>query len=308
MARVVLVHGVGQQFKGPETLGLELRAALLDGVAAGVKAGAPAGVTLDDADDIACAFYGGAFVEPGTRSGGLPPWNEYDVEDGLEAELLDAWFRRVVEIDDQVDAGDEAGTRGVVGYAASRPLLSRWVRARLNGLAQARFFQPVTERALIADLKQVRRYLDEPPVWQAARAAVAAEVGPETRVIVAHSLGSVVAYEALCENPRWPVTDLVTVGSPLGLPIIHRRLSPLPVEGRGAWPGGVARWTNVSDPGDVVALVGELGAWFETGPGGDGVDDRTINNGMQMHDFVRYLTAPKTGSAVAAGLVEDGRA
>ncbi|MFE2733910.1 antibiotic ABC transporter ATP-binding protein [Streptomyces sp. NPDC059349] len=286
---------MAQQFMGPETLALELRAALLDGVKLG------AGVTLD-AGDVACAFYGDAFIEPGTRSSDLPPWNEYDVEDGLEAELLEAWFRRAAEIDDGVDPWDEEGTRGLVGYAASRALLSRWVRGRLNGLAQARFFQPVSERMLIGELKQVRRYLDEPPVWQAARASVAAEVGPETRVIVAHSLGSVVAYEALCENPDWPVTDLVTVGSPLGLPVIHRRLSPLPVEGRGAWPGGVVRWTNVADPGDVVALVSELGTRFESGPGRDGVVDRGITNGARMHDFVRYLTALKTGSAVAAGL------
>ena len=38
-----------------------------------------------------------------------------------------------------------------------------------------------------------------------------------TEVIVAHSLGSVVAYEALCAHPEWPVRNLVTLGSPLGI-------------------------------------------------------------------------------------------
>ncbi|MFE6755758.1 antibiotic ABC transporter ATP-binding protein [Streptomyces sp. NPDC057684] len=296
MARVVLVHGVAQQFEGPELLSLRLGAALRDGVKLATG-------TVLRPEDVACAFYGNCFIEPGTRSNGLPAWDEHDVEDGLEAELLDAWWRQAAEIDDAVEPADEEGTRGPAGYAASRMLLSRWVRERLNGLTQARFFQPVSERILIGELKQVRRYLDEPPVWQAARAAVAAEIGPDTRVVVAHSLGSVVAYEALCENPDWPVTDLVTVGSPLGLPVIHRRLSPLPVEGRGAWPGGVVRWTNVADSGDIVALVGALAPQFVSGPG-DGVDDRTITNGARMHDFERYLTAPKTGTAVAAGLRE----
>ncbi|MGW6356961.1 antibiotic ABC transporter ATP-binding protein [Streptomyces sp. NPDC055092] len=294
MARVVLVHGVAQQFEGPELLSLRLGAALRDGVKLAT------GKALQP-EAVACAFYGNCFVEPGTRSDGLPAWNERDVEDGLEAELLDAWCRRAEEIDDAVPPADEEKTRGPAGYGASRLLLSRWVRERLNALTEARFFRPVSERMLIGELKQVRRYLDEPPVWQAARAAVAAEIGADTRVVVAHSLGSVVAYEALCENPDWPVTDLVTVGSPLGLPVIHRRLSPLPVEGRGAWPGGVARWTNVADPGDIVALVGELAPRFASGPG-DGVADRTITNGVRMHDFERYLTAPKTGTAVAAGL------
>ncbi|WP_406337585.1 antibiotic ABC transporter ATP-binding protein [Streptomyces sp. NBC_00649] len=294
MARVVLVHGVAQQFEGPELLSLRLGAALRDGVKLATG-------TLLQPEDVACAFYGNCFIEPGTRSGGLPAWNEHDVEDGLEAELLDAWWRQAAEIDDEVEPSDEEGTRGPAGYAASRLLLSRWVRERLNALTQARFFQPVSERMLIGELKQVRRYLDEPPVWQAARAAVAAEISADTRVVVAHSLGSVVAYEALCENPDWPVTDLVTVGSPLGLPVIHRRLSPLPVEGRGAWPGGVVRWTNVADPGDIVALVGALAPRFVSGPG-EGVADRRITNGVRMHDFERYLTAPTTATAVAAAL------
>ena len=85
--------------------------------------------------------------------------------------------------------------------------------------------------------------------------------------------------------------------------MIFNRLSPLPVEGRGAWPGGVVRWTNVADPGDIVALVGLLAPRFMSGPAG-GVDDRTITNGVRMHDFERYLTAPKTATAIVAGLQE----
>ncbi|MFJ8159157.1 antibiotic ABC transporter ATP-binding protein [Streptomyces sp. NPDC094468] len=296
MARVVLVHGIAQQFQGPELLSLRLAAAARDGVRLS------SGLALEPAD-VACAFYGHAFVEPGTRAGDWPAWDEHDVEEGLEAELLDAWWRRATEVDDGVAPLNQAGTRGFAGYTGSRLLRTRWVRERLEALAHARFFQPVAKRLLVSELKQVRRYLDEPPIWQAARAAVAAEISEDTRVVVAHSLGSVVAYEALCENPGWPVTDLVTVGSPLGLPLIHRRLSPLPVQGRGAWPGGVVRWTNVADPGDIVALVASLAMRFAPGPVGE-VDDRTLTNGVRMHDFERYLTAPKTATAIAAGLRE----
>ncbi|PKV84273.1 antibiotic ABC transporter ATP-binding protein [Streptomyces sp. TLI_146] len=297
MARVVLVHGVGQQYEGPELLSLRLGAALRDGVrlASGVRL-AP--------EDVACAFYGNVFVEPGTRSDDLPPWDEHDVEEGLEADLLDAWWQQAAAVDDKVPPVEEDGTRGAVAFGASRLLLSQRVRSALDALSGARFFKPVTERMLIGELKQVRRYLDEPPVWQAARAAVAAEISADTRVVVAHSLGSVVAYEALCEHPQWPVTDLVTVGSPLGLPVIFDRLSPLPIDGRGAWPGGVVRrWTNIADQGDIVALVNALEPHFVAGPA-QAVVDRTITNGVQMHDLQRYLTAPKTGAAITAGLQE----
>ncbi|MFD2620781.1 antibiotic ABC transporter ATP-binding protein [Streptomyces chumphonensis] len=290
----MLVHGIAQQFEGPELLSLRLGAALRDGVRLA------SGMALQP-DDVACAFYGDVFVEPGSRSGDLPPWDEHDVVDGLEADLLAAWWRRAAELDDGVSPPDEEGTRGPAGFAVSRLLLSRWVRGALNALSEVRFFQPVSKRMLVAELKQVRRYMDEPQVRRAARAAVGDQIGADTRVLVANSLGSVVAYETLCENPGWPVTDLVTVGSPLGLPVVFRRLSPLPVEGRGAWPGGVVRWTNVADPGDVVALVGSLASRFVSGPAGL-VEDRTITNGVRMHDFQRYLTAPKTATAVAAGL------
>lgn len=219
MARVVLVHGIGQQFEGPELLSLRLVAAARDGVSLSSE------LTLG-AEDVACAFYGNAFIEPGTPAGGLPAWGERDVEEGLEAELLDAWWRRAAEIDDRVPPADEERTRGPLAYAASRPLLSRWVRERLNALAEARFFEPVSKRMLVSELKQVRLYMDEPPIWQAARAAVAAAIRPETRVVVAHSLG---------------------------LSMIHRRLSPLPVEGRGGWPGSVVRWAGRRKPGCCAA-------------------------------------------------------
>lgn len=294
MARVVLVHGIAQQFEGPETLGLKLGAALRDGVQLG------ANLTLEPAD-VACAFYGNAFIEEGTRPADLPPWDEKYVEDGLEAELLDAWFQRAAELEPSIPPLDEEGTRSLKAAATSRALQVKWVRARLNGLVKADFFQGLGKRFLVSELKQVRRYLDDPPTWQAARASVAEQVGEDTRVIVAHSLGSVVAYEALCENPDWPVTDLVTVGSPLGLPLIFRRLSPLPTNGIGAWPAKVLRWTNVADPGDIVALINTLGPLFASGPNGP-VQDRTITNGVKMHDFGRYLTAPTTGAAIAAGL------
>jgi alpha-beta hydrolase superfamily lysophospholipase len=129
---------------------------------------------------------------------------------------------------------------------------------------------------------------------------MAEAVGAETRVVVAHSLGSVVAYESLCANPRWPVTDFVTVGSPLGLrSVIFDRLDPAPVDGVGVWPPGVRRWTNIADPGDVVALAGVLANRFD-----DRVVDVPITNGARMHDLLRYLTAPSTGAAIARGLLE----
>ena len=67
------------------------------------------------------------------------------------------------------------------------------------------------------------------------------EVGEGTRVLIGHSLGSVVAYEYVCRYRPPSVELLVTLGSPLGIPkLVFDRLTPAPADGRGAWPGTVA--------------------------------------------------------------------
>ncbi|MFC1411804.1 hypothetical protein ACEZCY_21345 [Streptacidiphilus sp. N1-12] len=74
------------------------------------------------------------------------------------------------------------------------------------------------------------------------------------RVLLAHSLGSVVAYEALCAHPELEVELFVTLGSPLAMrSVVFDRLTPPPA-GRGARPTGVATWVNVADRGDPVAV------------------------------------------------------
>ena len=112
-------------------------------------------------------------------------------------------------------------------------------------MSGSRFFAAIGERALLGDLRQVRDYLHVPEIRRQAVALVAGAVEDDTRVLVGHSLGSVVAYEALCAHPEWPVRGLVTLGAPLGIPnLIFDRLQPAPLSRaeagsgpRGRWPG-----------------------------------------------------------------------
>jgi pimeloyl-ACP methyl ester carboxylesterase len=126
-------------------------------------------------------------------------------------------------------------------------------------------------------------------------------------VLVAHSLGSVVAFEALHEfgdRANWAnVRTLVTLGSPLGIPnLIFEALDPAPTDGQGLWPPGIDAWTNVSDDGDVVALAKKLGPLFDAGGPGEGIRDVAIDNGARVHDVMPYLTSADTGRAIADGL------
>jgi pimeloyl-ACP methyl ester carboxylesterase len=139
---------------------------------------------------------------------------------------------------------------------------------------------------------------------------VSEAVGEDTRVLVGHSLGSVVAYEALCANPGWPVRMLVTLGSPLGIPnLIFDRLQPAPLPAahaqsgpRGRWPGSGREWANVADRCDVVALVKDLRGMF-----GLSVDCWVVDNGATAHDARPYLTSVPTGRAIWKGVYSGPR-
>ncbi|GAA3131196.1 hypothetical protein ACFQ0X_32500 [Streptomyces rectiviolaceus] len=298
MAVVAVVHGIGKQYLGAHSLHAGVAAALLDGVR---LAGGPRLVP----DDVEVAFYGDCFRPQGAAPAkGDAVLTAEDLTDPDDIALLLAWWARAALLEpDRVPPPQTPGP----AKAATPHLVQRGLRA----LARSRFFARAGDRFLIGVLSQVRRYLTETGqggVRARAQEAVAAAVGADTRVLVGHSLGSVIAYEALCAHPEWPVRTLVTIGSPLGIPhLVFDRLRPRPVAGRGHWPGAVDRWTNLCDRRDVVALIKELAPLFPDG--GRRVHDVLVHNGWQAHAVERHLTAAETGAAVAAGIPapESGR-
>ncbi|MFF2254171.1 MULTISPECIES: hypothetical protein [unclassified Streptomyces] len=288
MARVVGVHGIGKQLLGEHTLLKEWEPALADGLR---RAGAD--VSRPDLD-VAMAFYGDLFRPAGEPLAvGDPLFNAADVEEGFERELLLEWWRAAAETDPTVVPPD-------ADTLAATP---RSVQAALRALSGSPFFAGIALRAMVFDLKQVHRYLADADLRTRARCRVLDAIGDNTRVVVAHSLGSVVAYEALCARPGHRVRALVTIGSPLGIPnLILHRLEPAPLGWGGAvravWPGGPdLTWTNIADDGDVVALAKDLRPAF-----GDTVRSVTVHNGSHAHDATAYLTDAMCGRAIAAGL------
>ncbi|MFJ8926516.1 hypothetical protein ACIRLA_08080 [Streptomyces sp. NPDC102364] len=280
MARIVAVHGIGQQVLGEAALLKDWWPALRDGL------GRSDGPRVAQ-DDVVMAFYGDVFRPPArTLAVGVPPYTAADIAPGLESELLMAWWAEAARTDTAVVAPDADDT------LARAP---RSVQAALRALSRSRFFSAIVLRSMVADLKQVGAYLTDPQVREAVRARVTAGIDGDTRVVVAHSLGSVVAYEALCALPDHGVRALVTLGSPLGIPMVFERLQPQP----GRWPGGAHLvWTNIADDGDVVALVKDLRVRF-----GEQVRGSVVHNGAHAHDVVPYLTAEVTGTAIGQGLL-----
>lgn len=142
---------------------------------------------------------------------------------------------------------------------------------------------------------EVHRYLHVPQVRAAARSAVAESIRrARPRVVLAHSLGSVVAYEALHAHPELTVDCFVTLGSPLGLPGgIFDHLMPTPIADRGARPAGVRYWVNLADTGDLVAIPHRLGDRFPI----DQHADTPIGR-IDFHTFGAYLSSPLTAAAI----------
>ena len=124
-----------------------------------------------------------------------------------EQALLEAWWREAAQSDQKVPPPD----------ARTKVATPEIIQRALNALSNSTFFANVFKRALIFDLKQVYLYFHDAAIRSEARARVARVVGEDTRVLVGHSLGTVVAYEALCAHPDWRITTLVTLGSPLGI-------------------------------------------------------------------------------------------
>ncbi|MER7051262.1 hypothetical protein [Streptomyces sp. NPDC000351] len=286
MARVVCVHGVGKQQLGEQTLLSQWAPALHDGLR---RAGSAAMITDSD---VMMAFYGDLFLPSGQRlAGDDPHYGWWDVSAGPETDLLLKWWEHAAAEEPQVVSPSAQNLLSGFG-----PL----VQSALLALSGSRFFAGLAEKALIFDLKQVVRYFAEPDVRAAARDRVRAMVGEDTRVVVAHSLGSLVAYEALCSMPEHKVTSFVTLGSPLGIPnLIFDRVDPAPERGVGRWPGkpSSTAWTNVADARDVVALVKDLRPRF-----GPDVTCHLVPNGSHVHDSTHYLTKKETGVAIAAAL------
>ena len=307
MSKVVAVHGVGQQFRGSAVLEDIWLPSMRDGL---LQAGYP---RIDDVS-LTCAFYGDLFRDPskpprgkkgppgGAPGGGnglrqvesrRPLYQSHHATgqtDDLERELLKAWYQHSAELD-QGKAKPASS-----GRSHSRSFLVK-IYAQFFG---SPLWTTILARSLIGDASQISTYMLDPAIRVAARVRLVDAIGPDTRVIVGHSLGAVVAYETLCLYPGLPVRAFVTLGSPLGIKnLIFDRLEPEPENDVGRWPSDIRFWHNIVDPSDIIALGEPLRPLF-----GPKVTDHFVDNGNRPHDLGRYLSSPETGYSIISGLQE----
>lgn len=133
-------------------------------------------------------------------------------------------------------------------------------------------------------------------------------------LLIAHSMGSVIAWDSLWQMSHKDRNDLrvdrlLTMGSPLGQRFIQRRLFGYRDEGERRYLKGVRRWTNLTAAGDLTAvdpdLADDFAAMVELGLV-ESIEDRTLNNyfrldgDLNVHAEYGYLA-----NSVTAGVVID---
>ncbi len=122
-------------------------------------------------------------------------------------------------------------------------------------------------------------------------------------VIVAHSQGSLIAYDVLRElQPQdCEVSLLLTLGSPLGLPVVRSMFKEWTGTPKLPFPPCVARWVNVAERRDPVALDADLSDDIaDAGERFHNIAGSKINPDWQHnpHSAAGYLSIPDVRAEV----------
>jgi pimeloyl-ACP methyl ester carboxylesterase len=231
-------------------------------------------------------------------------WGPHELKARWLPALRDGLWHHDVEIADEEVAvcfyGDlfrrAPGTEADRRLEQSRAGIAESLANLAGGDAIAALGQAANDAAFDRTVDMVTIMATTPDLRARMRARAEPLIGADTRVVVAHSLGTLLSYTALCNHPQWSMHSFVTLGSPLASPMIFEHLDPAPIGGEGRWPGSVGRWVNVRAVGDKAAAV-SLREKF-----GPRVEEVLIDNGHRAHDPEPYLNSAATGAAIAAAL------
>ncbi len=310
MAAIILVHGIANEQLTPDGVEAEWLPALAGGVR---LAGRPdladrlwPSRTRPDSVDSRAAYYGDLFRTPNQQGGALD-LRELNSEQAAFAEKLALeWLARIAErapspsVDgaraqfalDLARNSEQVEAQGIGNI--NRQIIKTLARNSWLARAGMRFAHGFLVPALI----QVSWYLSEELIRAQAQHRVLGLVEDDTRIIIGHSLGSVVAYEC-AHRLSHPLRLLVTLGSPLGLrTIVKDRLRP-----QASYPPHLIHWLNAADLDDVVAAEPNLGSLFTHDmPVSSGFTSLLVDNGSAPHNPVHYLGKEAVGRAISEAL------
>ncbi len=269
MASVILVHGIDNQRESSDLIESNWLPALAGGIRLAGREDLADRLwpprSRSDSIDCRAAYYGHLFRAPDQQGLSDDLHNLSSEESALaEAQALE-WLERIAE---RTPAGTGDAKQARFALAIVREPAQAQAQGTGNVLREvlktlcrstlvASMGMGIATRLVAPALVQVSRYLTDKTIRDQAQKAVFDLVTAETRAIIGHSLGSVVAYEC-AHLLKQPLPLLVTVGSPLGLrSIVTPHLTPPP-----SFPPTTTHWLNVANREDIIAAEPDLRPLF----------------------------------------------
>jgi hypothetical protein len=210
-----------------------------------------------------------------------------------------------------------ATAEDITEAAAWQRRMARWVFSIADIMP---FLIPhIANERLELHLRDLRRYqLNDNDIAEHTRQMLkiplraAAESGRPV-LLLAHSMGSVIAWDSLWQMSRHDGDDvdvdlLLTMGSPLGQRFVQRRLQGYHEAGDVRCPKGINRWINLAAAGDLTAVDPVLADDFAHMVGCglvSSIEDHEVHNYFRLdgvlnvHAEYGYLVNAVTADIVA---------
>lgn len=194
----------------------------------------------------------------------------------------------------------EAEIMAVADSAVIQKGIQNWESVQRILMALDRHIPAASTASIAIATQDVYLYLFNPNVTEPIDTGVRKSIVKDIpTIVVSHSLGTVVAFKMLKEMAQgsgWKVPLFVTLGSPLAVTAIRKRLSPL------KHPACVGKWFNAMDKRDVVSLYPLDSTNFSIDPEIENktdVDNFTDNR----HGIAGYLEDPVVARRIHDALV-----
>jgi len=283
LMKVIFVHGRDQQYIAPR----QLRANWLTAWEKGL---AKSDLALPPEDSIHTHYYADTLIElmeklvqeekgEATRSGsdGINEAQELDFTKEYLKEIALATSTTFEERMDVKKMAEEE--RGPLNWKAVQKLAGFLDKKNIFG-----------DYPIKIATRDVFVYLTQNHIKEAVNKVVENAFDATPCVVVGHSLGSIITYLVLKNNPNYHVKKYITIGSPLGMTSIAKYLEPPLVMPKCIKGEATDRWYNVYDERDYVAL--------------HPLDNKHFNNGFEIMNstHVKNKTASRHG---IAGYLDD---
>lgn len=289
--KIVFVHGRSQHHKQPIELAKQWKDALLEGF---TRIGTPYAGQLD----FTFPYYGDALFDAvekasldnvrGLMSNGAPVSEPDRQEQAFVWQVTRemAMQNGITEEQIALEAGGDIKIMDLHNWPPIQAVLR--LLDKIEGASATIIELILRDTWYYLTKKDIRQKVNEIVDFQLPR--------KDDCIVVAHSLGSVVAYNLLMNRqPANNVKALITLGSPLGIKDIYDRL-PSDVSPRKA-PPAVGQWHNLRDKRDTVALH-EIGKDAFGGAPTVLNNSKVTNKSDNRHDIANYLQAPEVAALI----------